>query len=105
MKVCANICPFGKGECNGPADAMVFGWSGGGRVARVAASAAQAQDHPHPLQFLAVLRAAHPKLDQAPPPPLSNSVCVAYAVDPAHRAGLRSSVCSPEAAVVDPVRR
>ena len=60
-------------------------------AAGVAAPAAQAQDHAAAVQFADVLRAAHAKLHQAPPPALPAAVRAAHAADSADRAGLRAS--------------
>src|SRR5579871_520426 len=96
MKACASICSSGRGGCNGLLDALVLGGSGRCRVAGLAASPPETQEHTHSVQLADVLRAAHSKLDQTPAAPVPAVVCPANAPHCSHCAGICAAICLSE---------
>src|SRR5262245_28752921 len=95
MKACASISSSGRGDSNGILRAVVPRWIAGGGTAGVAPHAAHAQDHATALQLSDVLRAAHTKLDQAPPSTLPSPFCAAGRAGCPARHRLRQTVPEP----------
>src|SRR5207244_2234832 len=92
MNACASIWRCGRGECSGLSGAMVSGGPRGSRFAYLAAPAQTAQDDATAFQLADVFRAAHAKLDQAPPTAVSVAVCPADGARRAAGVGLCASL-------------
>src|SRR5665213_2228330 len=91
MPRCVSIWRFAEDGCNGFLYSLVFGGSGGGGIADMAASFEAPQDRSQTVSFADVFRVPRDQFRQASPPGSHLVVRSAHADDPAAGA----AVCEP----------